>query len=239
MTYTPTTWVDEIPAETPEKYTITDDDLGEIAASATIALATEPGTPGTAVNATNLNHLEQGLVDIEAATIPAILTAKGDLVVASAADTAAILGVGAAGTYLIPDSGEACGLKWAQMITHGLWTSTNWDGDAKAADTTYTITAESEFGIPANVKMILLNLACGWSTHTDWLTAIYIARPGDIAEEKAFIHLGVMSSYANGAPPYMLRGAGWVPLDENGQFVVRTVTTAPASVILTVMAYLL
>jgi microcystin-dependent protein len=64
MAYTPTTWTDEIPGATPVKYTITDDTLGEIAASATIELATAP-TAGTPVNATNLNNIEDGIVTLE------------------------------------------------------------------------------------------------------------------------------------------------------------------------------
>lgn len=64
MSYTPTEWVDEIPASTPVKYIITDDTDGVIAESATIETVTSI-TAGTALNAANLNKLEEGL---EAAT---------------------------------------------------------------------------------------------------------------------------------------------------------------------------
>jgi hypothetical protein len=60
MPYIPTVWSNETPASTPIKYTITDDDLGEIAASATIAAATSI-TPGTPLDSTNLNKMEEGI----------------------------------------------------------------------------------------------------------------------------------------------------------------------------------
>jgi hypothetical protein len=44
---------------------------------------------------------------------PTILNAKGDLIVATAADTPAALTVGANGTVLTAASGEATGLQWA------------------------------------------------------------------------------------------------------------------------------
>jgi hypothetical protein len=52
--------------------------------------------------------------DIGGTGIPeSILDAKGDLIVASAADTAAKLTAGANGLFLTTDSGETTGLKWA------------------------------------------------------------------------------------------------------------------------------
>lgn len=62
MPYTKTTWTDEVPASTPVKYVITDDVLGEVAGSATIALVTSV-TPGTALNAANFNKIENALED--------------------------------------------------------------------------------------------------------------------------------------------------------------------------------
>jgi hypothetical protein len=60
--YTPTVWEDEIPGETPVKYVITGDND-----DCTIELKTAP-TAGTPVNASNLNHIENGLVAIEERT---------------------------------------------------------------------------------------------------------------------------------------------------------------------------
>jgi hypothetical protein len=48
-----------------------------------------------------------------------ILDAKGDLIAATAADTAARLAVGANGTVLTADSAEATGLKWATPTAGG------------------------------------------------------------------------------------------------------------------------
>jgi hypothetical protein len=280
MAYTKTTWSDEVPGETPVKYTITGDVEGEISASATIELATAP-TAGTPLNATNLNHIEQGIADVEAATVPAILTAKGDLVSASAAGTVAILGVGtdgqtlvadsgetsglkwgsgiaglvttkgdliaatgagaadrlgvgATGTYLIPASGETTGMKWATMINHGPYTSTDWDGDAKTKDTTYTITPTTDFGVPAGAKMLLVNLGGKWSSLNLGAEHLFLVRPGYVDISQAFV---VVTPKFQAVADY---AAGWVPLDSNGQFAVRSVGTySPANVYVNIMAYML
>jgi len=56
----------------------------------------------------------------DASGIPAtILDAKGDLIAATAADTASRLAVGANGTVLTADSAEATGLKWATPASGG------------------------------------------------------------------------------------------------------------------------
>ena len=76
-TYTPTVWEDEVPTSTPVKYSITGDSEGAISASAAIAPVTSI-TPGTPLNATNLNKMETG-----------IKTAQDDANVAIAAAAAA------------------------------------------------------------------------------------------------------------------------------------------------------
>lgn len=59
--YTPTTWTDESPNTSPVKYRMIDDTHGHVADSATIEPVTTI-TPGTPLNALNLNKLEQGLL---------------------------------------------------------------------------------------------------------------------------------------------------------------------------------
>jgi hypothetical protein len=94
MSYTKTTWTDEIPASTPVKYVVTDDVLGEVAGSATIALAT-PITAGTPLNATNLNKIETGIETAQAtaeAAIPkSLATAIGQILYSTAANVWAVL----------------------------------------------------------------------------------------------------------------------------------------------------
>jgi hypothetical protein len=84
----------------------------------------------------------------DASGIPAtILDAKGDLIAATAADTASRLGVGANGTVLTADSAEATGLKWAtpaggatysgcsayrsssQVLSGGAYTAIDWNAE--------------------------------------------------------------------------------------------------------------
>jgi hypothetical protein len=55
--YTPTTWEDEVPGATPQTY-----DISTVATDVEITPHDAP-TPGTPMNASNLNHLEGGVED--------------------------------------------------------------------------------------------------------------------------------------------------------------------------------
>lgn len=57
MAYTPLEWVDEIAGEDPVTY-----DIAGLDPAKTITMHVAP-TAGTPVNATNLNHIEQGIAD--------------------------------------------------------------------------------------------------------------------------------------------------------------------------------
>lgn len=118
MAYTPTNWENEIPLS-PPKYRIVDDFAGEIATSAEIELVTEV-SPGTPLNASNMNKIEQGIKDAHdklAAGVPAIFAAKGDLVVGSGAGTGERLGVGTNGRILTANSSRPLGVEWANPPT--------------------------------------------------------------------------------------------------------------------------
>lgn len=68
----------------------------------------------TKLGPTNMNHIEAGI----AAAIPAdIVDVKGDLIVASAADTVGRLAVGANNTALVADSAQSLGVKWLDLTT--------------------------------------------------------------------------------------------------------------------------
>jgi len=72
----------------------------------------------------------------DASGIPAtIFDAKGDIIAASAADTAARLAVGANDTVLTADSSTATGLKWATPASGG-WTLNNTGGTTLSGATT-------------------------------------------------------------------------------------------------------
>lgn len=73
----------------------------------------------------------------DASGIPAtIFDAKGDLIAATAADTAARLGVGANGTVLTADSAEATGLKWAAPSAGANWSLVNSGGTSLSGSAT-------------------------------------------------------------------------------------------------------
>lgn len=62
MAYSKTTWVDEVLAGA-ERFDIKEDGGSLTHGNMQILLKTTVSTPGTSVNATNLNHLEQGVAD--------------------------------------------------------------------------------------------------------------------------------------------------------------------------------
>jgi hypothetical protein len=244
MAYSRTTWENSTPAASPVKYVITGDSEGEISASATITPATSI-TPGTPVNAANLNNIEDGILTLEsdladvvadvALGVPDILTAKGDLAVATAADAASPLAVGAVGTYLIPDSAEATGLKWVPVFTAGFWENASWDGDAKNANTTYNFLMSNIFsGVPNTAKMVLVYLSATWSAYNEG-AVIYLSLLADPTAEptnRLLMVRGLTNDIPNDA-------CGWIPLTSAGRFYLRTGSFAPSAVTVTINGYML
>lgn len=74
-----------------------------------------------------------------------IFDAKGDLIAASAADTAARLAVGANGTVLTADSGESTGLKWAPASAIKSFSLLNSGGTSLSGATTVTVSGLSGY----------------------------------------------------------------------------------------------
>lgn len=116
--------------------------IAEVATDAAGALATHEA------DTTNVH----GIVDTSALALTAnvilkaLIDAKGDLIVGTAADTPGILTVGANDTILMADSGQATGLKWVASQTP----SDQAVGDAAAQGTADTYArGDHKHGMPA------------------------------------------------------------------------------------------
>jgi trimeric autotransporter adhesin len=101
-----------------------------------------------------------------ASGVPDIFTTKGDLAVATAADTAARLAAGTNGHVLTADSGETSGIRWgsplgetayarytktsAQTISNTTTTIVNFDNEDYDSDDAVTTGAAWKFTVPAD-----------------------------------------------------------------------------------------
>jgi hypothetical protein len=91
-----------------------------------------------------------------------IFDAKGDLIVATAADTAARKAVGANGTVLMADSAEADGLEWTALaISHITGLQTSLDGK-QAADSDLATIA----GLTATTDNVIQSVGSAWASRT-------------------------------------------------------------------------
>lgn len=178
MPYTPTVWTDESLASTPAKYSITGDIEGEISASAEIALVTSV-TPGTPLNATNLNKIETGIQTAQAlaeAAIPkSLVTTVGDIIYATASAVLARLGKPSVDSVLQNNSaGTPSWLALSSLVTSLIYrrkggSATDWDS---AGSNSYT---------PSGVKIqtgVVAVAHTGTETdHTVTLPASYANKP--------------------------------------------------------------
>ncbi len=113
------------------------------------------GTTGQVLSKASNTDLDFSWVT-DATGIPAtIFDAKGDIIAATAADTASRLAVGANGTVLTADSTTATGLKWATASAAApVWTLLNAGGTALTGATNITVS-----GLSAKQMVIIVEAA--------------------------------------------------------------------------------
>jgi hypothetical protein len=93
-----------------------------VAASAADAVVRVPvGSNGQVLTADSAEvaGVKWSTMDLSAYVDKAIVDAKGDLIVGSAADSVVRLGVGSNGQALVADSGEVSGVKWGNVTSSG------------------------------------------------------------------------------------------------------------------------
>jgi len=120
--------------------------------------------------ATNVETALKELYDsISGGGIPAtILDAKGDIIAATAADTASRLAVGTNGHVLTADSAEATGLKWAAAGSGAVATDVIWDAKGDLVGGTGANTA-SRLAIGSNTHVLTADSAT--ATGMKWAAA--------------------------------------------------------------------
>jgi hypothetical protein len=131
----------------------------------------------------------------DATGIPAtIFDAKGDIIAATAADTASRLAVGTNGQILTADSTAATGLKWAAAASSGAMTliGTTTLGSA-AADVTFSSIA----GTYQNLKILFSGRGSTAGNNVDQLL---IQVNGDAGSNYRSVYMGGFSSVAVSAP---------------------------------------
>lgn len=102
-----------------------------------------------------------------------IFDAKGDLIAASAADTAARLAVGANGTVLTADSAEATGLKWATPSGGKIAQVVSAEITASTSSTSTSFVDATSFNLsitPTNASskvLVIINACMGGSYNGD------------------------------------------------------------------------
>lgn len=113
-------------------------------------------TLGTAIDTTVFNNASAGIAKT-------IVDAKGDIIVATAADTVSRLAVGANDTVLVADSTQATGVKWATPSSGGmtLISTTTFNNTV----TTYTISSIAQ----TYKHLMLIGSGLQSNTYDDYL----------------------------------------------------------------------
>lgn len=92
-------------------------------------------------------------------------------------------------------------------VTWGEWTSTSWDGDSFSDEDWTTLDLSTEFGIPAGVKAVLLNVSIRDSGGAGYCF--------DIRKEAGQSQCFQVWTQR---PDRWITQTGWVPCDSNGDF---------------------
>ena len=160
---------------------------------------------GELITAADINQIGANF----AAGVPDIFTTKGDIAVATAADVAARLAVGANGDMLVADSSASCGVKWLQpgksfakytrtttlAIPNNTSTRLDFATQVYDTDTAVTTGASWKYEVPATgfyhvAVMITLEASSAWAN-----TELgYITIQPDTANSRSFFPVAAATS---------------------------------------------
>jgi hypothetical protein len=126
-----------------------------------------------------------GAVVLTAADVGLSVSAKGDMLVASAANTVSRLGVGTNGQVLTADSTQTTGVKWTTVST----------GGSLATDSDVAISA------PANNQVLTYNTASSKWVNANALVTSVAGRTGAVTLSKNDVGLGSVDNTTDIAKP--------------------------------------
>ena len=231
-TYTPVTWSDEVPQTNPVQFNIKDSNGNILYANCKIEVATTITTPGTPVNAANLNHIETGIQvaqnDANAKIDLGILAHQGSVINASSPGVAAELTIGNPGQVLTVVGNSPV---WDTNIKLFATTQTNasWQGSSKTVQT-YIFTANSfNANIPTNARALIMTISAKWAAAAD-ASMINIHEPNTGGNG-----IVVRAVAAN----IFQDNTGIVGLDSGGNLNIQVANVGPTAVYLDCWGYIL